>query len=92
MIESLAIELLKVKGNLANNILYDIFQTEKKVQIWYNFTGILCFKAWNMIPLEIKNSESVEIFKTKVRNEEPKSCYIYLCQTYINNLVFVNVI
>ena len=29
VIKSLAIELLKVKGNLANNILHDIFQTEK---------------------------------------------------------------
>ena len=28
-IQSLAIELFKVKGNLSNNIIYDIFQTRK---------------------------------------------------------------
>ena len=28
-IQSLAIELFKVKGNLSNNIMYDIFQTRK---------------------------------------------------------------
>ena len=49
-------------------------------------------KVWSMVPLEIKNSESVEIFKTKIRNWEPKDCYFHLCKTYVNNLGFVNVI
>ena len=49
-------------------------------------------KVWSMVPLEIKNSESVEIFKTKIRNWEPKDCYCHLCKTYVNNLGFVNVI
>ena len=31
-------------------------------------------KVWSMVPLEIKNSGSVEIFKTKIRNWEPKDC------------------
>ena len=35
-------------------------------------------KAWSMVPLEIKNSESVEIFKTKIRNWEPKDFYFHL--------------
>ena len=48
-------------------------------------------KVWCMVPLEIKNSGSVEIFKTKIRNWESKDCYCYLCKTYIN-LGFVNVI
>ena len=29
-------------------------------------------KVWSMVPLKIKNSASVEIFKTKIRNWEPK--------------------
>ena len=57
-----------------------------------NSLRYFAFKVWSMIPLEIKNSGSVEIFKTKVRNWEPKDCYCYLCKTYINNQGFVNVI
>ena len=49
-------------------------------------------KVWSMVPLEIKNSGIVEIFKTKIRKWEPKDCHCYLCKTYINNLGFVNVI
>ena len=49
-------------------------------------------KVWSLVSLEIKNSRSVEKFKTKVRNWEPKDCDCYLCKTYINILGFVNVI
>ena len=35
-------------------------------------------KVWSMVPLEIKNFGRVEIFKTKIRNWEPKDCYCYL--------------
>ena len=108
-IQSLAIESFKVKGNLSNNNMYDIFQTRK---INYNLSwqtdfASICVntnkfglnvlrhfasKVWSMVPLEIKNSGSVEIFKTKIRNWEPQDCYCHLCKTYVNNLGFVNVI
>ena len=45
-----------------------------------------------MVPLEIINSESIEMLKRKTQNWESKDCYCYLCMTYINNLVFVNAI
>ena len=35
-------------------------------------------KVWNTVPLEIKDSGSVEIFKIKIWNWEPKDCYCYL--------------
>ena len=108
-IQSLAIELFKVKGNLSNNIMYDIFQTRK---INYNLRSQTDFasicvntkkfglnslryfasKVWSMVPLEIKNSGSLEIFKTKIRNWEPKDSYCYICKTYVSNLGFVTVI
>ena len=49
-------------------------------------------KVWSMVSLKIKNSGSIEILKTKIRNWEPKDCYCYPCKTYVNNLGFVNVI
>ena len=45
-----------------------------------------------MVSLKIKNSGSVEIFKTKIRSWEPKDCYYYLCKAYINHGGFANVI
>ena len=108
-IQSLTMELFKVKGNLSNNIMYDIFQTRKIIynlrsqtdfasicvntkNFGLNLLRYFASKVWIMVPLEIKNSGSIEIFKTKIRNWEPKDCYCYLCKTYVNNLGFVNVI
>ena len=108
-IQSLVIELFKIKGNLSNNVMYYIFQTRK---INYNLRSrpdfasncvntnkfglnslrYFCSTVSSMVPLEIKTYAIVEIFKTKIRNWEPKDCYWYLCKTYINNPGFVNVI
>ena len=48
-------------------------------------------KAWDIVPLEIKKTDSVEAFKSKIRKWEP-NCSCYLCKTYINNIGFVKTI
>ena len=101
-------ELFKVKGNLSNNIMYifqtrkinynlrsqtdfaSICVNTKKFGL--NSLKYFGSKVWSMVPLEIKNSGSIEIFKTKIQNWEPKGYYCYLCKTYVNNQEFVNVI
>ena len=48
-------------------------------------------KVWDIVPLEIKNSDSVEVFKSKIRKWKP-NCSCYLCKTYINNIGFVETV
>ena len=86
-IQPLAIELFKVKGNLSNNVMYDIFQTRKinynlrsetdfasncvnTNEFGLNLLRYFASKVWSMVPLEIKNSGSVEIFKTFIQKFE----------------------
>ena len=104
-IQSLAIELFKIKTNVSNDIIYDIFNT---TEIKYNlrsqtdFSGhcvntnkfginslkFFATKVWEIVPFEIKNSDNVEVFKSKIRKWKPNcSCYL---KTYIHNLGFVN--
>ena len=45
-------------------------------------------KVWNIVLSEIKNTESVEVFKNEIRKWRP-NCLCYLCKTYINNVGFV---
>ena len=95
-IQSLAIELFKVKGNLSNNIMCDIFQTRKinyHLRSQTDFASIcvnthifglnslryLGSQVRSMLPLEIKNSESVEIFK---KNFKIRSLRIFTA-TYV---------
>ena len=47
-------------------------------------------KVWSMIPIEIKNSSTVEIFKTKISKWEPNDCDCKLCQDYLHRIGYVN--
>ena len=47
-------------------------------------------KVWSMIPIEIKNSSTVEIFKSKISKWEPNDCDCKLCQDYLHRIGYVN--
>ena len=49
-------------------------------------------KVWNIVPSDIKNASNLNIFKNKIRKWEPKEYYCYLCQSYVSNLGFVNLV
>ena len=105
-IQSLAIELFKIKTNVSNDIIYDIFNTREiknNLRSQTDFSGhcvntnkfginslkFFATKVWEIVPFEIKNSDNVEVFKSKIRKWKP-NCSCYLCKTYIHNLGFVN--
>ena len=46
-------------------------------------------KVWDMIPLEIKNINSLQKFKTEIRKWAPENCSCYLCRPCLLNLGFV---
>ena len=46
-------------------------------------------KTWDLLPNGLKESESLEIFKRKIKNWIPQGCECRLCQTYIVNLGFL---
>ena len=45
---------------------------------------------WKMIPGHIKDSETLDIFKGKIRKWKPINCPCGLCKKYIPNLRFIN--
>ena len=49
-------------------------------------------KVWSMIPIEIKNSSTVEIFKSKISKWEPNDCDCKLCQDYLHRIGYVNLV
>ena len=44
---------------------------------------------WNLIPDEIKMSETLESFKDKIGNWKPQGCKCRLCKEYIPNLGYI---
>ena len=46
-------------------------------------------KIWNILPDDIKNAKSLNIFKTKIKSWKPENCPCRLCRVYIQNVGFV---
>ena len=46
-------------------------------------------KIWEQVPDNIKNSESLNIFKKNINQWIPASCPCRLCKVYIENLAFI---
>ena len=105
-IQSLAIEMLKVINNIAATIIDDLFTTYHSYnlrskskfvvlsvrtvhtgQTSIQYYGLL---IWKLIPGYIKGSETLDIFKGKIRKWKPINCPCRLCKKYIPNLGFIN--
>ena len=64
--------------------------SSNSIQFESKSTVYLGAKIWEIIPENIKSSESVDIFKSKVKNWVLEVCPYRLCKTYVNHVGFVN--
>ena len=104
-IQSLAIELFKIKSGLSNNIMYDIFQIRS---IRYDLRSQTDFgghcvntKNFGLNSLRFFAAKNWNIVPSKIKNSESvevfknkiqkwrPNCSCYLCKTCINNVGFV---
>ena len=43
----------------------------------------------NSLPIDIRNSESLVVFKAKIKTWKPDSCTCRLCKKYLNGVGFI---
>ena len=46
-------------------------------------------RIWNSIPKEIKESASLQIFKSKIKSWTPKNCPCKLCKNYVQHVGYL---
>ena len=71
--------------NLPRN---DTFE-KRQVHSVYHGTESLSFlgpKIWDLVPVQLKQSESLDSFKLKIKNWVPFECACRLCTTYIQQV------
>ena len=106
-IQTLAIELYKVAYGISPKIMRLVFPTRPNVNYpWENIfqtfnvrtvswgtesLSHLGPKIWNIIPLELKKTQSYRKFKKSIRLWKPDKCPCRMCKTYIQGVGFVNV-
>ena len=99
----LSIELYKVKHNLSNQVMSELFnlrninydfrsQTDFELgPIYTTAYGVRSLKyfapkIWNIVPIDIRNSDSLSEFTTKIKSWKPVTCPCNLCCTFVGQV------
>ena len=100
--------MFKVSNGLAPEITNNVFQinpsvynlrnsefkTENVKTVHYGTESLsfLGLKIWKLVPLEIKNLTSLQIFKNKIKTWVPESFPCRLCKLYVQDVGFILII
>ena len=96
-LQKLAIEMYKVKHNLCPVPFRDIFQMKErgadfvvpKIKTVNRGEETIRYRGpitWELVPQDIREVESLALFKTKIKNWKPTGCTCRLCKEYIRGL------
>ena len=97
-IQKIAIEMFKVKNKLTPKPFQDIFLIRErgsndfvipKINTVKMGEGSVRYrgpKTWEIVPEEIKQSKSLDIFKDKIKKWKPVGCRCNLCKTYVEGV------
>ena len=100
-IKYLLTEIYKVKMGLSPPIMSDIFSLSKNssynlrcgvtVNRRFGFETVSTIGGilWNDLPAELKNAESLKIFKQKIKLWSPNDCPCKICRKFIKNLGYI---
>ena len=64
-----------------------------KVKTVYYGTETIRYRGpitWNILPQDIKDSQTLNIFKNKIKSWSPNGCTCRLCKTFIPELGFID--
>ena len=90
--------MYKVKNGLSPKIMADLFTLKSHgnsnfviPQVKTMNRGIETIRyrgplTWDLVPEEIKQSESLSIFKDQIKEWKPTGCTCRLCKTYISGI------
>ena len=90
--KGLSKEMFKVHRAFSQDILREIRHERRQVRSVYHGTESLSFvgqKIWDLVPLELKQLENLEVLKWKINKWIPFECPCRLCRTYIQQAGFV---
>ena len=81
-----------VERNCNYNLRGNSFLIRRKVNsVRHGTESVSCLarKIWDILSKEIKNSETLNAFKLKIKNCIPQECPCRLCKTYVSKVGFI---
>ena len=87
-------DIFEANSNICNT-RSDKTVSSRRVKSLYNGTETVSFmaqKTWDIVPVKIKNSSSLDEFKSQIKEWLPNNCTCRLCKTYVDGIGFVDII
>ena len=74
-----------------NFIKGSTFETRNTKPVYYGSETIsfISSKIWNLLPINIKDSENLNIFKSNIKSWKPGNCPCRLGRLYIADIGFI---
>ena len=101
-IRALAIEIYKLIQGISPPLLNEVYvprqcsyelrgvrRTDKSVRYGTESISSLAPKIWEILPNEIKDSDTLQIFKAKIKKWVPVECPCRLCKIYLSQVGFI---
>ena len=83
--------MFKVKNNIAPEIMKELFAPKTSSYVWHGTKSVsyLGPKIWDLVPNEIKESESLNGFKFKIKRWVPEGYPCRICKIYLGQVGFI---
>ena len=100
-LQKLATEMYKVKNNMCPVLFQELFTPSIRGQNEWVLPRVITVnqgqetirfrgpKTWELVPKDIKNSLSLSVFKSKIKEWKPLGCTCRLCKIYIQGLGYL---
>ena len=88
LIKELIQQIRQCKYELRNNLDFAV-PIVKSVHKGLESLSYLGPKIWELLPLEIKETETFSQFKAKIKKWNPQNCPSCRCKMYLQNVGFI---
>ena len=75
--------------SLGNDMAFFKLRNVRTVRYGIETASFVGPRIWNSLPQEIKESTSLQIFKSKIKSWTPKNCPCKLCKNYMQHLGYL---
>ena len=85
-------DILTLDENASNNLSSGVTVTRRNIRTnKFGFETITTIGAvlWRNLPNDIKNSDSLNIFKHRIKQWTPDNCPCKICRNFIKNLGYI---
>ena len=85
-------DIFSLSENSSNNLKCGVALNRRNIRTSkFGFETVSTIGAilWNDLPAELKNAESLKIFKQKIKLWSPNDCPCKICRKFIKNLSYI---